>query len=57
MTIYQPTSSDSTKRPPCSKCGSPTQLAMIVPEEPDYETRTFVCTICDLTESVTVKYR
>ena len=44
--------------PPCSRCGSPTRLARIVPtKEPDHDLRTFECRVCGNADTVTMKFR
>ena len=57
MTIFEPatTYSNSIVRPSCSKCGTRMLLARIEPDKPDHDKRTFVCSICDHSESFVVK--
>jgi hypothetical protein len=59
MTIFGPATpySNSIVRPPCSKCGLRMLLARIEPDKPDHDKRTFVCSICDHSESFVVKYK
>jgi hypothetical protein len=42
--------------PPCSKCGQPTRITLILPTGPKVETRTFKCTSCGHEETATFKY-
>lgn len=45
-------------RPPCSKCGTLTQLTRIEPSgEPDHDLRTFECMACGNEDVVKVKFR
>jgi len=45
-------------RPPCSKCGGPTNLVGIEPSlEPGHDLRTFACTACGTVEAITVRFR
>jgi len=48
MSTYQPATahSDSIIRPPCSKCGTLTQLTGIVPGSVGHELLTFECPKC-----------
>jgi hypothetical protein len=59
MTIFQPATSysNSIVRPPCSNCGMRTLLALIEPDKPDHDKRTFKCSICDHSENIVVKYK
>ena len=59
MTIFEPATaySNSIVRPPCSKCGTQVLLALIEPDKPDHDKRTFECSICGHSESFVVKYR
>ena len=46
------------RRPRCSKCGQPTQLARIEPAgEPDYDQRTFECVMCGHLDVAMVKFK
>jgi len=46
------------QRPKCSKCGGTTTLARIEPSnEADHDQRTFECTRCGNTETVTIKFK
>jgi hypothetical protein len=42
---------------PCPKCQTPIHLAMVEPDKPGYEKRTFRCDSCGYSETKTVKYR
>lgn len=45
-------------RPPCSKCGTRTQLARIEPsDEQDHDLRTFECLACGNTDVVKIKIK
>ncbi len=42
---------------PCPQCRAPLRLALIEPEEPDYDKRMYKCASCGYSETKTVKYR
>lgn len=47
-----------THRPPCAKCGGPTSLARIEPDnDPGYDLRTFECDACGAAEVVKLRFR
>lgn len=43
--------------PDCPQCGEAMWLALIEPDKPDHDRRTFECASCQRTEKVVVKYR
>lgn len=44
-------------RPLCPKCAQLMWLALIEPDKPNRDRRTFECWECDYTETIVVKYR
>ncbi len=61
MTIFQPATPFSNSivrvRPPCSKCGTQMLLALVEPDKPDHDKRTFECPVCEHSESFVAKYK
>ena len=44
--------------PPCDMCGVPMFLSHVEPaDEADYDRRTFECTVCLRSKTITVKYK
>jgi hypothetical protein len=42
---------------PCPMCKTPLRLALIEPDKPDHEKRTYQCDSCGHSKTKTVKYR
>jgi hypothetical protein len=45
---------DRFKGPPCQKCGETMALRIIEPERPGFDSRTFECPKCFVTETLVV---
>ena len=58
MTIFQPATphSNSIVRPQCGACGNKMLLALLTPDAPGYERRTFQCPICNYSKTEIVEF-
>jgi hypothetical protein len=52
-----PTRLQNIVGPSCPRCGTRMWLALIEPDLPDYDRRTFQCTACSYELSLVVKFR
>ena len=52
---YTPTNPTLYDRPRCPKCITQMYLAQIMPDQPGFDLRTFICPSCENSESVLVK--